>query len=111
MRRFLTVVVLALPISDALADRITAMTREERCVYVARLHAAAAYHHSQGKARDQVTIHWHGDETENEVQFVNRTIDRAYELIGREAKAGRTGIPAELIGDQGYAACLKESEL
>ncbi len=110
MRRLLVPMLLVLPAADALADRISNMTREERCVYVARLHAAAAYHHSQGRARDQVTIHWHGDETENEVRFVNGTIDRAYAIIDREAQRGRNGLPPEFVGDEGYATCIRESE-
>lgn len=110
MRRLLVPILFAFPVTDALADRITEMTREERCVYVARLHAAAAHHHNQGRARDQVKIHWRGDETENEVRFVSGTIDRAYEVIDRELRQGRTQLPPEWIGDQGYASCLRESE-
>ncbi|MBK8018735.1 MAG: hypothetical protein IPK20_19895 [Betaproteobacteria bacterium] len=48
----------------AQADRITTMTREEKCVYVARLQVAAAFYYTQGQRRDEVKIHWHGDDSQ-----------------------------------------------
>ena len=60
----------------AQADRITTMTREEKCVYVARLQVAAAFYYTKGQRRDEVKIHWHGDETANEREFVTRTIKK-----------------------------------
>lgn len=95
----------------ARADRITAMTPEERCVYVARLQAAAAHQYRQGKARGDLQIHWHGDETANEVEFVTRVIDQGYEAMQREEQAGRKDTPVEIIGDRAYEACRKERAL
>lgn len=101
--------VLLLP-EPAAADRITQMTREERCSYVARLQVAAAYHFVQGRSRQDLKIHWHGDETPEEIAFVNRVVDEGYETMRREQAAGRGEMPLELIGDRVYAACLNERD-
>jgi len=113
MKRIVTALVLlgaTLP-QIAQADRITTMSPEERCVYVARLQAAAAYQYRQGKARSDLQIHWHGDETANEVEFVTRVIDQGYEAMQREEQAGRKDTPVEIIGDRAYDACRKERSL
>jgi hypothetical protein len=51
----------------AAADRITEMSATELCAYRAKLSVAAYFYFRQGKPRGDVTIHWHGDEMENEV--------------------------------------------
>ena len=107
---FLACALLCLPWA-ARADRITSMTPEERCVYIARLEAVAAHYFSQGKARSEVQIHWHGDETANDIEFVSKVIDEGYRAMEREAAAGRTGVPAEVIGDRAYTACRSERSL
>jgi hypothetical protein len=95
----------------AQADRITSMSPEERCVYVARLQAAAAHQYRQGKARSDLQIHWHGDETSHEIEFVTRVIDQGYEAMQREEQAGRRNTPVEIIGDRAYEACRNERSL
>lgn len=95
----------------AQADRITTMTREEKCVYVARLQVAAAFYYAKGQRRDEVKIHWHGDETANEREFVTRTIDQGYQAMERESREGKAGIPVELIGDRAYQSCMTETAL
>lgn len=98
-------------ISHVHADRISEMTREERCIYTAKLQVAAAWHFRQGRTRDALRIHWHGDETQNEIDFVNRTIDAGYDAMARASQAGMEPPPVEVIGDQAYVACMKESTL
>lgn len=104
-------IALMLSAPAALADRITTMTREERCVYVARLQAAAALQFLEGKRREEVRIHWHGDETDHEMRFVTRVIDEGYAAMAREASAGRRSTPVEAIGDRAYQGCMSEKEL
>ncbi|MBI1394937.1 MAG: hypothetical protein GC151_03075 [Betaproteobacteria bacterium] len=93
------------------ADRISDMTREEKCVYTARLQVAAAYYFTQGKAREDVKIHWHGDETENEIQFVTLNVDAGYAAMKRAVAASGRGIPVEVIGDKVYETCMRETAL
>lgn len=102
---------LAAACPKAMADRISDMTREERCVYTAKLQVAAAWYYAQGRSRDALTIHWHGDETPNEIAFVNRTIDAGYEAMRQASVEGRTPPGVEVIGDRAYVACMKESAL
>jgi hypothetical protein len=103
------VVVAALPGSVA-ADRITQMSREDRCAYAAKLHVLAAYWFAKGTPRPDVKIHWHGDETPFEIEFVNRTLDEGYAEVSRDAAAGRSSIPVEVYGDRAYEACMSRSE-
>jgi hypothetical protein len=96
----------------ASADRITDMPRTERCVYKARLSVAGYYYYLQGRPREAVRIHWRGDETQNEIDYVNRTLDEAY----ARAAALRHGAPEEPVsetqfGDQIYDACMTAGEL
>ena len=102
---------LAMIPASAGADRITQMTREERCAYTAKLHVAAAYHYSKGLPRAELKLYWHGDETPGEIEFVTRIIDQGYEAMRRETEAGRSDIPLGLLGDKAYEACMKESTL
>lgn len=102
---------LALIPAAASADRITQMTQEERCVYAAKLHVAAAYHFTKGLPRAELKLHWHGDETAGEMEFVNRIVDQGYEAMRRETAAGHGDIPLELLGDKAFEACMKESTL
>lgn len=72
---------------SALADRISEMPRTELCIYKARLSVAGYYYYLQGRAREAVKIHWRGDETPNEVEFVMRTIEEAYARAEAVARA------------------------
>lgn len=91
----------------ACADRITDMPRTERCVYKARLSVAGYYHYLQGKAREDVKIHWHGDETQNEIEFVTRTLDEAYARAAALRGEGAREVSQAQFGDQIYEACME----
>jgi hypothetical protein len=96
----------------AWADRISDMPRTERCVYKARLSVAGYHHYLQGRPREEVKIHWHGDETQHEIDFVTQTIDEAYAraaALHRETPDGR--MSEAQFGDQIYEACMDGREL
>jgi hypothetical protein len=97
--------------APAFADRITELPRTERCVYKARLSVAGYYWYQQGRARQDVKIHWKGDETQDEIEFVNRTIDEAY--AAADAIRGGSGRPASdtEFGDRVYNACMSGTSL
>lgn len=97
---------MALP---AWGDRISDMGRTERCVYEARLAVAGYHHYLQGRAREDVRIHWHGDETDNEIAFVNRVLDRAYERA--HALKDPASVSEIAFGDRTYDACITEQSL
>ena len=79
MRRNVLALILFLLLPHAVhADRITQMTQSDLCIYTAKLQVAGYYYFEQGKPREEVKIVWHGDETQNEIDFVNRTLDDAY---------------------------------
>jgi hypothetical protein len=110
-RTLAAAVAIAFPLL-AVADRITDMPRTERCVYKARLSVAGYYHYLQGKSREAVRIHWHGNETQNEIDYVSRTLDEAY----ARAAALRHGSPDAPVsetqfGDQIYESCMNGGEL
>lgn len=111
MRIALAFLALALIPATAGADRISQMTREERCTYAAKLHVAAAYHFTKGLPRADLKLYWHGDETAGEIEFVTRIVDQGYEAMKREAEAGRVDMPLELLGDKAFEACMKETAL
>lgn len=94
------------------ADRITELGPTERCVYTAKLYVAGYFYYLQGKPRSEVKIHWHGDETQNEIDFVNRTIDAAYQRADALKHAGRQPPESEQqFGDDAYVACMTGSSL
>ncbi|HWQ38686.1 MAG TPA: hypothetical protein VNM24_08785 [Burkholderiales bacterium] len=94
----------------AVADRITQMSKTERCVYTARLQVLAHYYFKQGTPRDQIKVHWKGDETENEIAFVGRALDEAYAwLVARGAEA--TALSEQVFGDMVYDACMSGQPL
>lgn len=105
-RTGLVCVLLALPSVPARADRITSMSREDRCGYVAKLHVLAHHYFGKGTARADVKIHWHGDETPYEVEFVNRTLDAGYAESERLRAAGQTNLPPEVVGDRAFETCM-----
>lgn len=114
MRRLLAVSVAVLATLSSpvvLADRFTDMTPAERCAYTAKLEVLAAWHRARGTPRDQVKILWHGDETSNEVEFVNRLLDAGYALMDGEVAAGRADTPLELLGDRVFESCVNEQRL
>ena len=91
----------------ACADRITQMPPAELCVYKANLSVAGYYHVLQGRARSDVVLHWHGDETDNEKQFVEHTIDEAYETAAADKREHPDiFVPEQLFGDRVYKRCM-----
>jgi hypothetical protein len=94
----------------ALGDRINDMPRTELCVYKAKLSVAGYHYFRQGRAREAVIIHWHGDETPNEIDFVTRTLDEAYARAEalRQAEPQRP-VPEQDFGDRAYQACMTGS--
>jgi hypothetical protein len=93
--------------SGAAADRISEMSRTERCVYTARLAVAGYHHYLQGRTRADLRIHWKGDETPNEIEFITRVIDEAYARAQADGQAVAEGQTSEQdFGDEAYAACM-----
>lgn len=103
-------VVLTLVAGVAHADRITTMNRSDRCAYTTKLQVLAAYYFGKGTPRAEIKVHWHGDETQYEIDFVNHALDVGYEYIRREHEAGRKDTPLELLGDSIYEACMSGEE-
>jgi len=99
------------PVSDASADRLTKMTAPELSVYKAKLAVAAYFYFLQGKPRGEVAIHWHGDETQHEMEFVNRTLDEAFTSAERDRRERPSErIPEQLFGDRAYRACMSADQ-
>jgi hypothetical protein len=105
MRRLLPVLWLLLMGSPALADRITEMNPTERCTYIAKLQVAGYYYYSQGRPRAEVKVHWHGDETQYEIEFITATLDAAYTWLTNSGVTEST-LSAQAFGDMVYEACM-----
>lgn len=107
MTRLTVALCAALLTGPAAADRITEMSRTERCVYTTRLSVAGYHHYLQGRPRAELRIHWKGDETQNEIDYVTRVIDEAYARaqVDREDEDGASMSEQE-FGDEVYAACM-----
>lgn len=97
--------------NPAHADLITQMNQTDRCTYVAKLEVAAHYYFGQGRAREDVVIHWHGDETENEVAFINQIVDDAYAWLASWKQSSNEMLPAQSFGDMVYQACMEGKPL
>lgn len=102
--------VLAFTAPVARGDRITEMTRADRCAYTARMQVLAAHYAGKGLPRDQVKIHWHGDETPNEIEFVNRLLDEGYAAWARERARHGDAYPLEMFGDAVFERCMNAAE-
>ena len=109
--RALVFLILASLASVARADRISDMGRAERCAYSTKLQVLAIHFYRQGKPRAEVKIHWHGDETDNEILFVNEALDAGYAVMQREVDAGAPEMPLELLGDRVFEACMQGQAL
>lgn len=106
MKRAWAALLLAAP-GAAPGDRISEMPRTELCVYQAKLSVAGYHYFRQGRARSAVIIHWHGDETPNEIDFVTRTLDEAYTRAESLQQADPTKLVSEQdFGDRTYDACM-----
>ena len=112
MRKNVLVMLLVLLLPDTVkADRITQMTHSDLCIYTAKLQVAGYYYFEQGKPREEVNIVWHGDETRNEVDFVNRTLDNAYLWLTNARNNGAELLPVQTFGDLVYEACMNGKQL
>ncbi len=94
----------------AAADRISRMNLTELCTYTARLKVIGYYYYQQGTRREQVKVHWKGDETRNEIEFVNRVLDEAYARLAA-ANADATRFSEQAFGDMVYNACMSGKDL
>ncbi|MEO8006078.1 MAG: hypothetical protein ABI771_14285, partial [Betaproteobacteria bacterium] len=92
------------------ADRITRMNQTELCTYTAQLEVAAYYYFEQGKPLADVIMKWHGDETQNEMDFVNQTVADAYAWLGKWKDASNSLIPVTSFGDMVYQACMSKKD-
>ena len=92
------------------ADRISRMNQTELCTYTAQLKVAAYYFFEQGKPREEVSIKWHGDETQNEIDFVNKTVAEAYAWLASWKESSNELLPAQSFGDMVYQACMSKKE-
>jgi len=108
-RRFLLVCALLVP-PAVHADRINQMNQTELCTYTAQLQVAAYYFFEQGKAREEVSIKWHGDETRNEIDFVNKTVAEAYSWLADWKNSSNALLPAQSFGDMVYQACMRKKQ-
>ena len=92
------------------ADRIARMNPTELCTYTAQLKVAAYYYFEQGKPREDISIKWHGDETQNEIDFVNKTIAEAYTWLASWKESSNSMLPAQSFGDMVYQACMGKKD-
>ena len=58
-----------------------------------------------------VSIKWHGDETQNEIDFVNITIAEVYAWLTSWKGSSNELLPAQSFGDMVYQACMTKKEL
>jgi hypothetical protein len=84
----------------AAADRITSMHKTEECVYRARLSSMASYLRIEKVAKtcDEMKIHWHGDETKFEIDYVKH-----WSCVGF-----KMDVDPIKTGDTVYESCMKE---
>ena len=110
MKKSFLLVYALLVCTPAHADRISQMNQIELCTYTAQLQVAAYHFFEQGKAREEVSIKWHGDETQNEIDFVNKTVADAYAWLTAWKGSSNELLPAQSFGDMVYQACVKKNE-
>jgi hypothetical protein len=112
MIRCAAVLLLAALSCPAFADRISELNRTERCVYTAKLSVAGYFYYLRGTPRAEVKIQWHGDETQNEIDFVTRIIDIAYARAERlKRDRADEAVSEQHFGDEAYNACMEGREL
>ena len=105
---WLCAVLVSIPVQ---ADRISGMNQTELCTYTAELKVAAYYFFEQGKPREEVNIKWHGDETQNEIDFVNKTVEAAYDWLVKWKESSIEMLSAQSFGDMVYQACMAQKDL
>jgi hypothetical protein len=107
LARIPTALLLSLLPTLSSADRVNRMTLTERCVYTAQLSVAGYHYFLQGKARSDVPIRWHGDETQNEMDFVNQILDRAYAAAEQDRRDHPDRpVSEQAFGERAYQACI-----
>lgn len=56
-----------------------------------------------------MTIHWHGDETANEIAFVSRALDEAYSTAEADQRdRPEQRLSEQAFGDRAYNACIEK---
>ena len=111
MKKSFLMVCVLLASAGANADRISRLNQTELCTYTAQLQVAAYHFFEQGKPREEVSIKWHGDETQNEIDFVNRTVAEAYAWLTSWKASSNELLPAQSFGDMVYQACMTKKDL
>ena len=92
------------------ADRIAQMDPKTLCVYTAQVKLAAYHFFEQGKPREQVSIEWRGDETPDEINFVNDALTQAYAWLASWKQSSNEMLPATSFADMVYQACMREKD-
>jgi hypothetical protein len=98
--KYLLPVLVLFASTPAVADRITDMHKTEECVYRARLSSMASYLRIEKVAKtcDEMKIHWHGDETRFEIDYV-----KYWSCVGF-----KMNVDPIKTGDTVYESCMKE---
>jgi len=109
--RVLLLLLVLLPPHTVHADRITQMNQSDLCIYTAKLQVTGYYYFEQGKPREEVKVVWHGDETPNEIDFVNRTLDDTCLWLTNARNNGAGLLPVQTFGDLVYEACMNVKPL
>jgi hypothetical protein len=110
MKKCFLLVCALLASSAVHADRISRMNQAELCTYTTQLQVAAYYFFEQGKPREEVSIKWHGDESQNEIDFVNKTVAEAYAWLASWKNSSNEMLPAQSFGDMVYQACMSKKD-
>jgi hypothetical protein len=96
--------------APAHADRITRMNPPELCTYKAQVEMAAYYYFEQGKPLAEVKMPWQGDETPNEIEFVNQTVADAYAWLEKWKANSNALIPVTSFGDMIFQTCMGKKD-
>jgi len=92
------------------ADRIARMDPHALCTYTAQVKLAAYRFFEQGKPRTEVSIEWQGDETPEEITFVNDALTQAYAWLANWKQSSNEMLPAASFADMVYQACMREKD-
>jgi len=88
-------------------DRVQRMNAAERCVYTAQLAVIGYHYFLEGKTRGEVPVRWHGDETQNEMNFVNVILDETFLAAERDRREHpQAAVSEQAFGDRAYRACM-----
>src|SRR5215212_6374449 len=101
MRFLIALMLLCVPVIGN-AFRISRISPTDRCVYV-QLTFAGNHYFLQRKTRTEIPIRWHGDETQNEMEFVDQVFTSAKRARRERAKESMS---EQLFGDWTYRGCM-----